>query len=54
VPALAGPLAALIASMPAEQADAIRGHAADALGAFATDGGLDIPGVSLVASGRSR
>src|SRR4051794_15606191 len=53
VTALAGPLANLLAAMPEEGRTAIRDHAAAALAAYATPaGGLDIPGLTLLASGR--
>jgi SAM-dependent methyltransferase len=53
VTALAGPLAHLLAAMPEEGRTAIRDHAATALAAYATPaGGLDIPGLTLLASGR--
>lgn len=52
VPALAGPLAAVIASLPPDLTDAIRAHAADALEAHSGPDGVHLPGVSLVAAAR--
>jgi enediyne biosynthesis protein CalE5 len=49
--ALAGPLAKILASLPDEAAHAIREHARAATRAYEVDGGLELPGVSLVASG---
>jgi SAM-dependent methyltransferase len=50
--ALAGPLVKLLASLPEDAAAAIRENAREASARFQTDGGLELPGVSLVASGR--
>jgi SAM-dependent methyltransferase len=52
--ALAGPLSQILANMPAEAVEAIRARARDAAAGYVVDGGLEFPGVSLVASGRSR
>jgi SAM-dependent methyltransferase len=50
--ALAGPLAQRLAALPAPAASALRARAAAAIAAYETPTGLDIPGVSLVASAR--
>jgi SAM-dependent methyltransferase len=50
--ALAGPLAQRLAALPAPAASALRARAAAAIAAYETPAGLDIPGVSLVASAR--
>jgi SAM-dependent methyltransferase len=52
VPALAGPIAAVLASLPDDAIAAIRAHAERALAPYAGRDGYDIPGVSLVAAGR--
>jgi len=51
VPSLAGPVAALLASLPADVTSAIRGNAEAALRPFATESGYTIPGVSLIGVG---
>lgn len=52
VPALAGPLAGVLAGLPDEVREGIRGDAAASLAPFAASGGgYEIPGVSLVARG---
>jgi hypothetical protein len=51
VPSLAGPVAALLASLPDDVTSAIRSNAESALSAFATEGGYTIPGLSLVGVG---
>jgi SAM-dependent methyltransferase len=48
--ALAGPLARKLAALPDDAARALRQRAAEAIGAYRTPAGLDIPGVCLVAS----
>ena len=48
--ALAGPLARKLAALPDEAARALRQRAAEAIGAYRTPAGLEIPGVCLVAS----
>ena len=48
--ALAGPLAMKLAELPDEAARALRQRAAEAIGAYRTPAGLEIPGVCLVAS----
>ena len=48
--ALAGPLARKLAALPDEAARALRQQAADAIGAYRTPAGLEIPGVCLIAS----
>jgi SAM-dependent methyltransferase len=51
--ALAGPLAALLTSLPADAAQALRGRAREDTGSYQTpEGTLRIPGLSLVAAGR--
>ena len=52
--ALAGPLARKLAALPDEAARALRQRAAEAIGAYRTPAGLEIPGVCLVASAVSR
>jgi hypothetical protein len=50
--ALAGPLAALLASMPPEASDAIRQRAREAVEPYeAADGAIEFPGVTLLAGG---
>src|SRR6478609_3818468 len=51
VPSLAGPVAALLASLPDDVTSAIRSNAESVLSAFATEGGYAIPGLSLVGVG---
>jgi SAM-dependent methyltransferase len=52
--ALAGPLAKVLASLPENAREALRARLRDALSVYATpDGGLEIPGVSLIASARA-
>lgn len=50
--ALAGPLAKLLEAQPPEAVDAIRAHAREALSAYETADGLEIPGVTLVGTAR--
>jgi enediyne biosynthesis protein CalE5 len=51
--ALAGPLAAILASMPAPAVQALRERAREAARPYETaSGGLDFPGVTLIAAGR--
>jgi SAM-dependent methyltransferase len=50
--ALAGPLAQRLAALPAPAASALRARANAAIAAYETPTGLEIPGVSLVASAR--
>ncbi|TPG29906.1 methyltransferase domain-containing protein [Mycobacterium hodleri] len=52
IPSLAGPLAHLLASIPAEVAEAIRTDAEAALADFGTPDGYQLPGVSIVGVGR--
>jgi SAM-dependent methyltransferase len=52
VPSLAGPIAMVLASLPSEVSLAIRSSAESALASFATPAGIELPGVSLVGSGR--
>ncbi len=51
VPSLAGPVAALLSSLPDDMTAAIRSTAESALSGFATDGGYTIPGASLIGVG---
>jgi hypothetical protein len=52
--AIAGPLAARLAAMPEAARSALRARLQEATAPYATPGGgLEIPGVSLVASGRA-
>ena len=51
VPSLAGPLAAILASLPSKQVNEIRSHAEHSLETYRHDTGLGIPGLALVASG---
>lgn len=51
--ALAGPLARRLAALPADTARELRARAADAVRAYETTGGLELPGVCLVASARA-
>jgi len=51
VPSLAGPVAALLASLPDDVTSAIRGDAEAALQPFATQSGYQIPGVSIIGVG---
>jgi ubiquinone/menaquinone biosynthesis C-methylase UbiE len=50
--ALAGPLAGIIAALPAEVRDDLRARLHEAAAGFVTPTGLDFPGLSLLASGR--
>lgn len=50
--ALAGPLAQLLASLPREAQERVSARARAAAGAYATAGGLELPGVTLIASAR--
>lgn len=52
VPSLAGPIARVLAALPAEVVDAVRTQAREALVPFATTPGYTIPGLSLVAAAR--
>jgi SAM-dependent methyltransferase len=51
VPPLAGPIAALVASLPPESVSAIRSHAEQSLDPYRCSTGLAIPGLALVGSG---
>jgi hypothetical protein len=51
IPSLAGPLAQLLASLPVEAKAVIRTDAEAALAGFATPGGYELPGVSIVGVG---
>jgi SAM-dependent methyltransferase len=50
--ALAGPLANILAALPAEGAKQLRLRARDYARPYQTPGGLEFPGVTLIASGR--
>ena len=52
IPSLAGPLAQVLASLPAEVVATIRAGAETALAGFATPDGYELPGVSVVGVGR--
>jgi ubiquinone/menaquinone biosynthesis C-methylase UbiE len=54
VPSLAGPVAQILASLPVELSGAIRADAAAAFSRFARSSGYELPGVSIVGSGRRR
>jgi hypothetical protein len=51
VPSLAGPVAALLASLPDDATASIRGNAETALQPYAGADGYTIPGMSLIAVG---
>jgi SAM-dependent methyltransferase len=51
--ALAGPLAQMLASMPDEAQQALRGRAREAVGPYETADGLEFPGVTLLAGARA-
>lgn len=50
--ALAGPLAKMLAVQPPETIEAIRHRAREAVRSYETADGLELPGISLLASGR--
>jgi SAM-dependent methyltransferase len=52
VPSLAGPLARVLQSLPAEVSAAIRGRVDVAMADFATPEGYELPGVSILGVGR--
>jgi hypothetical protein len=52
--ALAGPLARILASLREDAARAIRDRAQTAVGRYRTPAGLELPGVSLLATGVRR
>jgi SAM-dependent methyltransferase len=52
VAALAGPLAKMLAALPADTAHALRGRLDEAAQPYVTPSGLEFPGVALVASAR--
>ncbi len=54
VPALAGPLGNVLAALPEDAREGIRARAEEGLREYETPAGLEIPGVSLLASGHSR
>ncbi len=49
--ALAGPIAKILASLPAQAGEALRDRARTATKRFETPGGFEFPGVALIASG---
>ncbi len=49
---LAGPLAKVLASMPGDAAHAVRDRARQAVSPYETPDGLELPGVTLLATGR--
>ena len=51
--ALAGPLAAILASQPEPVVDAIRERAREAAAAYETSAGIEFPGAALIASARA-
>jgi SAM-dependent methyltransferase len=52
--ALAGPLAKLLAALPEDATKTIRARAREAITAYETPGGLELPGLTLLASGHRR
>jgi ubiquinone/menaquinone biosynthesis C-methylase UbiE len=52
VPSLAGPVAQMLASLPPELSSAIQADAAAVVSGFARGSGYELPGVSIVGSGR--
>jgi hypothetical protein len=52
--ALAGPLTQILTSLPEDAARSIRERALAASRPYATDDGLQLPGVSLLASARRK
>jgi SAM-dependent methyltransferase len=52
ISALAGPLNKILASLPEPAVEAIRARARVGISAYQTPGGLEIPGVSLIATAR--
>jgi SAM-dependent methyltransferase len=50
--ALAGPLSTILANLPAEAVEAIRTRARADVARYEADGGLEMPGMTLVASAR--
>jgi SAM-dependent methyltransferase len=48
---LAGPLAKVLASLPADDTKALRARLLEAVGPYETPNGLEFPGVSLLATG---
>lgn len=51
--ALAGPLAGILASLPVADIEAVRGRLREDLRRFERPGGLEVPGLALVAAGRA-
>ena len=51
--ALAGPLAQMLASLPADAAHALRARVREATEPYETPAGLEFPGVTLLAAGRA-
>jgi len=52
VPSLAGPLAQVLKSLPAEVSAAIRARVDAAMAEFATPDGYELPGISILGVGR--
>jgi hypothetical protein len=52
--ALAGPLSNILPSLPAPARDALHARALEGIAPYATDAGLDIPGLALIASAGRR
>jgi SAM-dependent methyltransferase len=52
--ALAGPLSNILPSLPAPARDALHARALEGIAPYATDAGLDIPGLALIASAARR
>jgi SAM-dependent methyltransferase len=50
--ALAGPLAKVLASLPGEATEAIRARLREAIAPYETADGIELPGLTLLASGR--
>jgi hypothetical protein len=50
--ALAGPLAKILESLPDDAVEGIRAHAREAVRRYEGPDGLELPGVTLIASGR--
>jgi len=50
--ALAGPLASMLQSLPAQARDMIREHARESVRPYETPSGIEFPGLALLASGR--
>jgi hypothetical protein len=51
---VAGPLATILARMPAAVREALTDHLRQAVTGYVTSSGIELPGLVLVASGRKR